>query len=702
MMGGAESQKMELERQLTARDVELEAISEDEDVVSDSDYDTQSEYEDTDEAEQENDGNDASAAGVSVFASKDVKAKGKKNVKEIKAIGKAKSTTLLNKDANKKINATVALVHTEDPCSDKIANNNENNDRDYNKSANGDVAPDDDWGEDNKTVHFGIKNGKFIKGAQPNMKSKQQPLQSTNGTRKSMVKIDNDWDDDLSSSINDPTSNTDAMARVEVDDWGSPIDDKTKNTNMRAVSKGKSNMYTKTNVPITATDENNWDDVVTEEIFTLKGSKTILPTRSKQNSTRTNEYELKSLNLKASRSSSYDDKALNKELYNGDPLKRIKGIKTPINELEDDDDWGTDVTTENIKGPISVSAKATHLGKMPSKFKTTVLQTQNKNESHEILKYNYKSKGEAFNGTENKTEHGGRETRFINNASNIGQHTRTTSRKVQEIAHNPQITENQSKSNKAKTQEKEKGITNTKGQSGNQFSNFNRDTNQSLVVPKKEMGRNQQSLQDQHIIGSQQNTLNVKTGNAEQKTRFFIEDEIDDVKLPNDNIQRPDSEPPGKKISTKAWLPQPNNDGIKSGRKTPVKAFPKVQSWTAIEIEPVLGSDRLEKKFPFLSIDNINAEKTRQIGSSSSNHLDKNVSDSELTKPSFNESTSYPSVPKRISEGDVLSNLVKTKIEPQDKIFYGFGTGRFRNMAAAWISKFRSKKNPVKTANVAW
>lgn len=207
------------------------------------------------------------------------------------------------------------------------------------------------------------------------------------------------------------------------------------------------------------------------------------------------------------------------------------------------------------------------------------------------------------------------------------------------------------------------------------------------------------SFQDHQAETQKLKISNAETKKTEHVNTFFIEDEIDHVKLSNEEIQRPHKDQNGKNVSTRAWLPKSNNQTTRSDRKTPVKSLPKVQSWTSIEIEPILGSDRLGKKFPFLNFHNTSPDsQTKANNMTEESRLKKNRNDNDLVKQIKVQDESND----KIVKANVLSKFQKGKPSSSEQIFYGFGMGKFRKVAATWLAKVRFKKNPTLTGQSDW
>lgn len=193
------------------------------------------------------------------------------------------------------------------------------------------------------------------------------------------------------------------------------------------------------------------------------------------------------------------------------------------------------------------------------------------------------------------------------------------------------------------------------------------------------------------------------TSTMEYKNIFYMEDEIENVKTSIDTKDLPESERPkseqnGRMIPTKAWQPQTQKLSMKSGRKTPVKSIPKAQSWTTMEPEPVIETDRLGKKFPFLNVD--------QSSSATTPKMKRNASETDVHK--FDSAMSELRRTSEPVKSDKMKDAVNaftetTKKSNKSSLSYGFGVhDRFKAVAAAWLAKFRGKKNPVKTVNSEW
>ncbi|KAL4224006.1 hypothetical protein ACF0H5_017463 [Mactra antiquata] len=200
----------------------------------------------------------------------------------------------------------------------------------------------------------------------------------------------------------------------------------------------------------------------------------------------------------------------------------------------------------------------------------------------------------------------------------------------------------------------------------------------------------------------------TKTTSVEFQNKFYIEDEIENVQTtingddPSD-LKRPKSEKNGRMIPTNAWHSQkrPGSDNVKSRRTTVIKPIPKVQSWTALEPEPVLDADRLGKKFPFLNVG--------PAGQSDTQSMKKSASETDVQKfmPNATERPRKTSeiiqTDKRKAVIDAFTNKPEKSKSKDSSLVYGFGIHqRFKQIAQAWIGKVRMKKNPVKTVNSEW
>lgn len=165
--------------------------------------------------------------------------------------------------------------------------------------------------------------------------------------------------------------------------------------------------------------------------------------------------------------------------------------------------------------------------------------------------------------------------------------------------------------------------------------------------------------------------------------------DVDHYQLPNENRRVSD----GSRVVVRqrkkpnAWDNKTSDKPI-SRIRTPVKELKIQQEWTAIEIEPVMDTDRLSKKFPFLDIQpNIKTEPSQ--------------TNAKKQTPTPEHAAAFV---KAFDTSKENTNALDDKNSQSNKaqIFYGFGVGRFRKYATAWLAKFRAKKAPVETVPSVW
>ncbi|KAH3894118.1 hypothetical protein DPMN_018276 [Dreissena polymorpha] len=149
---------------------------------------------------------------------------------------------------------------------------------------------------------------------------------------------------------------------------------------------------------------------------------------------------------------------------------------------------------------------------------------------------------------------------------------------------------------------------------------------------------------------------------------------------------------------------------INGGRsKTPVKDITKRnERQTLTDPEPVLDTDRLGKKFPFL--------KTKDSAGKSNDPIRKNQSDSNLvlkgsiSNPMNGKVDNHLTRNSRLSLPNTMPDEEKGEVEKfknlnpdlRDKVFYGFGVGRWRYAAVKWLNMWKMKRRPVKTGDSNW
>lgn len=176
-------------------------------------------------------------------------------------------------------------------------------------------------------------------------------------------------------------------------------------------------------------------------------------------------------------------------------------------------------------------------------------------------------------------------------------------------------------------------------------------------------------------------------------TATFHETDVEMVHLPHENSNYPTN---GSKVNTKpgksprAWGNQSQKESS-MGKRTPVTQVHLKREWTAIEIEPVIEIDRLGKKFPFLN-ENIEAKKEEPSNDFTRTQSKTQPKQAGLFFTAFDPATGDKDKDDRKNEDS----------GSKSQIFYGFGVGKFRKFAVAWLNKFRAKKSPVKSVASEW
>ena len=157
------------------------------------------------------------------------------------------------------------------------------------------------------------------------------------------------------------------------------------------------------------------------------------------------------------------------------------------------------------------------------------------------------------------------------------------------------------------------------------------------------------------------------------------------------------------------WLSDCQRNEIrKATNVTPIQELNITHKSTIVDIEPVIGSDRIGRKFPFLSLEN-DCEKQVKLSrksfttnawsrSSKTKRLSMKVNQ---TPDSIVEETSVTVASDTTMEEHSDSLRTQTK-ENSNQMFYGFGIGRFRKVATNWLNKLRMKRNNVKLVNSKW
>ena len=208
---------------------------------------------------------------------------------------------------------------------------------------------------------------------------------------------------------------------------------------------------------------------------------------------------------------------------------------------------------------------------------------------------------------------------------------------------------------------------------------------------------NSHNAQQNQTVSIDMPTIKEDT-NTNTSHHVVNETDIDMVNLPAEN-KRKVLVKNGNRIVTnpgprnsRAWSNQPKRESISSGRRTPVKEVRLSRDWSAIEIEPVLDTDRLGKKFPFLN-------------ASSTTTTTSEPTSASATKPNTTTPKHAPAPTKAFENTTKIANKAKTTLKDDNEnpqIFYGFGVGRFRKYATAWLAKFRTKKSPVESMPTVW
>ena len=182
-----------------------------------------------------------------------------------------------------------------------------------------------------------------------------------------------------------------------------------------------------------------------------------------------------------------------------------------------------------------------------------------------------------------------------------------------------------------------------------------------------------------------------------------------DIVLPNNDNNRQLRSPVGRFINKPAWNnTKPDNSSTekRKGSKTPVKELMKTPRRVSLpEPEPVFETDRLAKKFPFLNAGD--SAKNDAKDDKPSDGMRKNQSDSNLNKlfgkgkPSggLSKISSDPNITTKEKDDKNVSSI---NPDTRDKIFYGFGVGRWRLAAAKWLNTWKMKRRPVKTGESSW
>ena len=157
------------------------------------------------------------------------------------------------------------------------------------------------------------------------------------------------------------------------------------------------------------------------------------------------------------------------------------------------------------------------------------------------------------------------------------------------------------------------------------------------------------------------------------------------------------------------WLSDRQRNEIrKATRVTPIHEVNITHRSTIVDIEPVIGSDRIGRKFPFLNLEN-DCEKQVKLSrksfttnawsrSSKTKRLSMKVNQ---TPDSIVEETSVTVTSDTTMEEHSDRLRTQTK-ENSNQMFYGFGIGRFRKVATNWLNKLRMKRNNVKLVNSKW
>ncbi|XP_052799480.1 uncharacterized protein DDB_G0287625-like [Mya arenaria] len=168
--------------------------------------------------------------------------------------------------------------------------------------------------------------------------------------------------------------------------------------------------------------------------------------------------------------------------------------------------------------------------------------------------------------------------------------------------------------------------------------------------------------------------------------------------------------PPGHVTQKPAWQKEaPGEKGSnRRGVKTPVK---ELNRQPLTEPEPVFDTGRLGKRFPFLNGNKDKRASQDESFANPQNPMRRNQSDSDLVtngnsvskaNPALNKF--FPPLPNTLSKEDkkLAEKMMDINPEMQSKIFYGFGVGKWRLMAAKWLNMWKMKKKPVKTESSTW
>lgn len=196
----------------------------------------------------------------------------------------------------------------------------------------------------------------------------------------------------------------------------------------------------------------------------------------------------------------------------------------------------------------------------------------------------------------------------------------------------------------------------------------------------------------------------------------FDDDGIESYNADN-TLDKPDRRPDPRGNFTvntgkPAWkTAQVKGPRTNKGTKTPVENL-TFKRHSLTEPDPVFTSDRLAKKFPFLDAGANNDQKAnKNIPTASNTGMRKNKSDTALVfrgqdtlKPSNNTKKDFPDIPNTLSgeDAELAKQIAAANPEMRDKIFYGFGVGKWRLMATTWLNKWKMKKKPMKTEDSVW
>ena len=199
-----------------------------------------------------------------------------------------------------------------------------------------------------------------------------------------------------------------------------------------------------------------------------------------------------------------------------------------------------------------------------------------------------------------------------------------------------------------------------------------------------------------------QNDNDVENGKPNQSNKNGPDDGIEE--LPAGETETERRTPVGYNQKP-AWQNSlnPGSKENKRGSRTPVKELAKItRSHSLTEPEPVFATDRLAKRFPFLSTEKKDPEKAN----AGTVPIRKNQSDSNLGKMAKEAALNnfLDGVPKKSNVAGSKSDGQVQNVNPEmrNKIFYGFGVGRWRYAATKWLNNWKMKKKPVKTVDSAW